>query len=125
MGPGRSKGRTALVGDSAYCASPASGPSTGLALVGAYVLAGELAAAGGDHPTGFAGYEHEMRHFAEQNRKLGPSNIKHMVMRTKRQISIRLAILSVLGRLPGKERMMAKVMEPIQKAANSITLQDY
>ncbi|WP_327253715.1 FAD-dependent monooxygenase [Streptomyces sp. NBC_01244] len=120
-----SKGRTALVGDSAYCASPASGQGTSLALVGAYVLAGELAAAGGDHTTGFAAYEREMRGFAEENQKLGPSNIKHMVMRTKRQISIQLTVLSLLGRLPGKQRMMAKVMEPIQKAANSITLKDY
>ncbi|MFZ3498822.1 FAD-dependent monooxygenase [Streptomyces sp. 5.8] len=120
-----SKGRTALVGDSAYCASPASGQGTSLALVGAYVLAGELAAAGGDHAIGFAAYEREMRAFAEENQKLGPSNIKHMVMRTKRQISIQLTVLSLLGRLPGKERMMAKVMQPIQKAANSITLKDY
>lgn len=120
-----SKGRTVLVGDSAYCASPASGQGTSLALVGAYVLAGELVAAGGDHRAGFAGYERAMRRFAEENQKLGPSNIKHMVLRTKRQISVQLTVLSLLGRLPGKERMMAKVMEPIQKAANSITLKDY
>lgn len=37
-----SKGRVALVGDAAYCASPASGQGTSLALVGGYVLAGEL-----------------------------------------------------------------------------------
>ncbi|AWZ11593.1 hypothetical protein DRB96_03880 [Streptomyces sp. ICC1] len=49
-----SKGRTALVGDSAYCASSASGQGTSLALLGAYVLARELAAASGDHRTGFA-----------------------------------------------------------------------
>ncbi|MFJ7267223.1 FAD-dependent monooxygenase [Streptomyces sp. NPDC099050] len=120
-----SKGRTVLVGDAAYCASPASGEGTILALVGAYVLAGELAAAGGDHRTGFAAYEREMRRFAEENQKLGPSNIKHMVMRTKRQISIQLTLLSLLDLLPGKERMVNKVMEPIQKVANSITLKDY
>ncbi len=45
-------------------------------------------------------------------------------MRTTRQISIQLTVLSLLGRLPGKERMTAKVMEPIQKAASSITLKD-
>jgi len=38
-----SAGRVALVGDAAYCPSPASGQGTSLALVGAYVLAGELA----------------------------------------------------------------------------------
>ena len=40
---GWSRGRVGLVGDAAYGASPASGQGTSLALVGAYVLAGELA----------------------------------------------------------------------------------
>jgi 2-polyprenyl-6-methoxyphenol hydroxylase-like FAD-dependent oxidoreductase len=37
-----SQGRVTLVGDAGYCASPLSGMGTSLALVGAYVLAGEL-----------------------------------------------------------------------------------
>jgi 2-polyprenyl-6-methoxyphenol hydroxylase-like FAD-dependent oxidoreductase len=37
-----SSGRVALVGDAGYCASPLSGMGTSLALVGAYLLAGEL-----------------------------------------------------------------------------------
>lgn len=37
-----SDGRVTLVGDAGYCASPLSGMGTSLALVGAYVLAGEL-----------------------------------------------------------------------------------
>jgi 2-polyprenyl-6-methoxyphenol hydroxylase-like FAD-dependent oxidoreductase len=37
-----STGRVTLVGDAGYCASPLSGMGTSLALVGAYVLAGEL-----------------------------------------------------------------------------------
>ena len=44
-----SRGRVTLVGDAGYCPGPAVGGSTSLAVVGAYVLAGELAAAGGDH----------------------------------------------------------------------------
>lgn len=40
-----SHGRVVLLGDAAHCPSPASGQGTGMALVGAYVLAGELAAA--------------------------------------------------------------------------------
>jgi 2-polyprenyl-6-methoxyphenol hydroxylase-like FAD-dependent oxidoreductase len=39
-----SRGRVVLVGDAGYCASPMSGQGTSLALIGAYVLAGELAA---------------------------------------------------------------------------------
>ena len=42
-----STGRVTLVGDAGYCASPLSGMGTSLALVGAYVLAGELGAAEG------------------------------------------------------------------------------
>jgi 2-polyprenyl-6-methoxyphenol hydroxylase-like FAD-dependent oxidoreductase len=40
--PTISKGRVTLAGDAGYCASPLSGMGTSLALVGAYVLAGEL-----------------------------------------------------------------------------------
>jgi 2-polyprenyl-6-methoxyphenol hydroxylase-like FAD-dependent oxidoreductase len=40
--PSISEGRVTLVGDAGYCASPLSGMGTSLALVGAYVLAGEL-----------------------------------------------------------------------------------
>ena len=35
-------GRVALVGDAAYCCSPLSGQGTSVALLGAYILAGEL-----------------------------------------------------------------------------------
>ncbi|WP_424528716.1 FAD-dependent monooxygenase [Sphaerisporangium viridialbum] len=120
-----SRGRVALVGDAAYCASPASGQGTSLALVGAYVLAGELAAAGGEHEAGFDGYEREMRGFAERNQSLGPANIKRMVMRSKAQVRISMTMLSLLKYLPGKDRMMAKVLEPIHRAANAIELKDY
>ncbi|OBA90899.1 FAD-binding monooxygenase, partial [Mycobacteriaceae bacterium 1482268.1] len=40
--PSWTSGRVALVGDAGYCASPLSGMGTSLALVGAYILAGEL-----------------------------------------------------------------------------------
>jgi 2-polyprenyl-6-methoxyphenol hydroxylase-like FAD-dependent oxidoreductase len=40
--PTISQGRVTLVGDAGYCASPLSGMGTSLALVGSYVLAGEL-----------------------------------------------------------------------------------
>ena len=38
-------GRVALVGDAAYCCSPLSGQGTSVALLGAYILAGELKSA--------------------------------------------------------------------------------
>ena len=66
-----STGRVALVGDAGYCAAPTSGRGTSQALIGAYVLAGELAAAGGDHSAAFTGYEHELRDYVEGNQKIG------------------------------------------------------
>jgi len=44
--PQWSSGRAVLVGDAGYCASPLSGMGTSLALVGGFVLAGELGPAG-------------------------------------------------------------------------------
>jgi 2-polyprenyl-6-methoxyphenol hydroxylase-like FAD-dependent oxidoreductase len=64
-------GRVGLLGDAAFSSSPMSGQGTGLALVGAYLLAGELAAAGWDPEAGFAGYEGRMRSFVEANQEIG------------------------------------------------------
>ncbi|WP_410670140.1 FAD-dependent monooxygenase [Amycolatopsis sp. cmx-4-68] len=63
-----SRGRVTLVGDAGYCPGPAVGGSTSLAVLGAYVLAGELAAAGGDHERAFAAYEREMTDLVRQSR---------------------------------------------------------
>ncbi|MEU4330367.1 FAD-dependent monooxygenase [Nonomuraea dietziae] len=120
-----STGRVTLVGDAAYCASPASGQGTSLALVGAYVLAGELASADGDHAKGFDRYESELRHFAEENQKLGPKNIRQMVVRSRAQVWFAMTMLSLMARLPGKDRLAAKVVEPIHRAATAISLKSY
>ncbi|MFI6365978.1 FAD-dependent monooxygenase [Nocardia sp. NPDC050630] len=66
-----SSGRVGLLGDAAFSSSPMSGAGTGLALVGAYILAGELAAAEWDPEAGFAGYERRMRSFVEANQEIG------------------------------------------------------
>lgn len=57
---GYTRDRVALVGDAGY-ANTLGGFGTGLALVGAYVLAGELVATGGDHPAALAAYDRRMR----------------------------------------------------------------
>ena len=66
-----SLGRVGLLGDAAFSASPMSGAGTGLALVDAYMLAGELAAADWNPEAGFAGYERRMRSFVEANQEIG------------------------------------------------------
>ncbi|MDJ1137435.1 FAD-dependent monooxygenase [Streptomyces iconiensis] len=65
-----SRGRVALVGDAGHCGSPASGQGTSMALLGAYTLAGELHAAGGDHVAAFAAYERELRAYVTANQAL-------------------------------------------------------
>ncbi len=70
-----SKGRVALVGDAGYCCSPLSGQGTSVALLGAYILAGELAAAGGDHEKGFAAYHAEFHDYVKRNQWLVIDNI--------------------------------------------------
>ncbi|WP_214326124.1 FAD-dependent monooxygenase [Nonomuraea sediminis] len=65
-----SAGRVALLGDAAYCAAPTSGRGTSQALIGAYVLAGELAAGDG-HAAAFDRYEQVMRPYVERNQAHG------------------------------------------------------
>jgi 2-polyprenyl-6-methoxyphenol hydroxylase-like FAD-dependent oxidoreductase len=55
-----SRGRVTLVGDAGYCPGPAVGGSTSLAVLGAYVVAGEMERAGGDYAAAFAAYERVM-----------------------------------------------------------------
>ncbi|MGW2045545.1 FAD-dependent monooxygenase [Streptomyces sp. NPDC001858] len=64
-------GRIALLGDAGYCAAPTSGRGTSQALIGAYLLAGELAQAHGDHTTAFPAYESAMRPFVAEHQAVG------------------------------------------------------
>ncbi|MEV6626631.1 FAD-dependent monooxygenase [Amycolatopsis sp. NPDC051106] len=63
-----SRGRVVLLGDAAY-GNTLGGFGTGLAVVGAYVLAGELLAAGGDHRVAFARYEELFRGYAKVSQR--------------------------------------------------------
>ena len=71
IAPRWSNGRCAMVGDAAFCPSPLSGMGTSLAIVGAYVLAGELAS-NADYGQAFAAYESRLRPFVNQVQKLPP-----------------------------------------------------
>ncbi|GHO48236.1 FAD-dependent monooxygenase [Ktedonospora formicarum] len=119
-----SRGRTVLLGDAAYCASPASGQGTGLALVGAYVLAGELVTASGDYQTAFARYEQAMRGYVAVNQKLAGA-VKDFVPQTQSEIWLRTQVLRALQYLPWKSIIGGKMMRDTQEAANAITLKSY
>jgi len=56
-----SRGRVALVGDAAFCVSLVAGQGSALAMISAYVLAGELFRARERHEEGFLRYEELLR----------------------------------------------------------------
>ncbi|MEV4582434.1 FAD-dependent monooxygenase [Nonomuraea jabiensis] len=120
-----SAGRIALVGDAAHSPSPLSGQGTSLALVGAYVLAGELKAAGGDHRVAFARYQEEMRGYVDVNLSLGESNAKQMVAGSGRQIRMQTTMMRMVSHLPWKDLALRPILKPLSAAANAITLKDY
>ncbi|MDX3535213.1 hypothetical protein PV721_12660 [Streptomyces sp. MB09-01] len=51
--------------------------------------------------------------------------VQRMVLRSAGQVRISMAMLSLLSRLPGKDRLMVKAVEPIHRAAAAITLKQY
>ncbi|MFI9842306.1 FAD-dependent monooxygenase [Nonomuraea sp. NPDC051941] len=120
-----SAGRIALVGDAAHSPSPLSGQGTSLALVGAYVLAGELKAAGGDHRVAFARYQEEMSGYVDVNLSLGESNAKQMVAGSPRQIRMQTTMMRMVSHLPWKDLALRPILKPLNAAANAITLKDY
>lgn len=95
-----SRGRVTLVGDAGYCPGPAVGGGTSLAVVGAYVLAAELAAAGGDHVTGFPAYERAMAETVRQSHTVGPAVLRTLVPGSRTQVRAMPQLLRVLTRLP-------------------------
>jgi 2-polyprenyl-6-methoxyphenol hydroxylase-like FAD-dependent oxidoreductase len=92
-----SSGRVALVGDAAYAPSFLSGQGTSLALVGAYVLAGELASQ--DNPSdAFAAYERMTKPFVEANQALAIEGNGYLLLpRTPQEVAARNRILASLA----------------------------
>ena len=63
------RGRVALIGDAAFCVSLLAGQGSALAMISAYVMAGELAAAHGRYQEAFVKYGMRLREYisAKQN----------------------------------------------------------
>lgn len=115
-----SDGRIALLGDAAFCASPMAGNGTSMALVGAYVLAGELATAP-DHGTAYRRYEEVMRDYVAKCQDFALGGVRSLMPRSRAFIRMRDVVLRVVPHLPGGARMFGD----LQKLANMVTLKDY
>lgn len=115
-----SKGRIALVGDAAYCASPISGMGTSLGLCGAYVLAGEL----GRHadPThAFAAYEKRMRPYVAQAQSVPKFAPRLASPHSRLGIALGHAVLR-MATAPGFKTLLGKILSP---KADAIELPNY
>ncbi|WIM88504.1 FAD-dependent monooxygenase [Candidatus Mycobacterium wuenschmannii] len=80
--PQWSAGRIALLGDAAFCPSPVGGGGSSLALIGAYVLAGELSRHG-EVSTALAGYERFMRPHVDAAQRVRPAVLRVANPRTR------------------------------------------
>jgi len=103
-----SNGRVALTGDAAWCTTPVSGIGTTIAVVGAYVLAGELAKTD-DHAEAFRSYEHLMRPFVEQGQGVSKLGYVWMYPHSKFGIAAQHSVLSLLSK-PGIRDVFLKTM---------------
>ena len=116
-----SAGRSVLLGDAAYCASPLSGMGTSMAVVGAYVLAGELAEAEGDYALAFMRYESLMREFVNKCQGMTDGGADWFIPRTRFRLWLSNQLWKVLPYTPWKNMMIEMPL----KIGNSICLKDY
>ncbi|GHF72163.1 FAD-dependent oxidoreductase [Kitasatospora xanthocidica] len=114
--PSWSNGRIALIGDAA-CGATIGGMGTGTAVVAAYVLAGELARARGDHRTAFERYERLLRDYARGCQKGGDRTGPFLAPRTKTGLRLRNAVLN-------RRWALDKMLE-LGKEVSSVELPDY
>jgi 2-polyprenyl-6-methoxyphenol hydroxylase-like FAD-dependent oxidoreductase len=101
--PTISQGRVTLAGDAGYCASPLSGMGTSLALVGAYVLAGELGQAesldADKVQAALQRYEAVMRPYIDRCQDL-PNGIDGYVPKSGSDIAITAKVMKWMQRWP-------------------------
>ncbi len=93
---GWSRGRSVLVGDAAYAPSLLAGEGAGLAMAGAYILAGELERANGDHTVAFSSYERRLRNLIQRKQLSARRNAGSFAPKTRiglfaRNVVLRLA----------------------------------
>lgn len=111
-----SAGRVALVGDAA-CGATFGGMGTGAAIVAAYVLVGELVAAGGDHRIAFPRYEGRLRAFAQRCQQGGARAGKFLAPRTRLGLELRNRLLS--------RRLLLNAMLRVGRDVSTVDLPDY
>ena len=98
------RGRVALVGDAGYSPAPAVGGGTSLAVIGAYLLATELKAAGGDHVRGFTAYEEALRPVVDHSRSIGPTILRTIIPTSQAQVWVTAQAIRMIPHVPAPQR---------------------
>jgi 2-polyprenyl-6-methoxyphenol hydroxylase-like FAD-dependent oxidoreductase len=121
-----SRGRVTLVGDAGYCPGPAVGGSTSLAVVGAYTLAGELAAHAPDHVAAFAAYKREIGDYVRRSRSFAIAAARKVVPAGPFDLWVILYAARLINLLPASvSRSIAKLNAKGVRLHDTITLKDY
>ena len=121
-----SRGRVTLVGDAGYSPGPAVGGGTSVAMVGAYILAGELARAGGDPVAALPEYENKMGDVVRRTRQLGTTTMRTLIPATPRQVELMVLAMRVVPRLPVfLQRRLWALQSTAAGALDSIALENY
>ena len=115
-------GRVCLLGDAGFAPTLLAGQGTSVAVVGAYVLAGELKRAQGDPSVAFPKYESAMRNYAELNQKLVFGAEEFRIPTSWEDIECRDAeVLKIME--TGDDTRTGGAL--LRTAADAIVLQDY
>jgi 2-polyprenyl-6-methoxyphenol hydroxylase-like FAD-dependent oxidoreductase len=122
--PRWSKGRVVLLGDAGYAPTLITGQGTSLAFVGAYVLAGELKTAGGDHNVAFDRYQKVMRSYVEQNQRIALCG-ELSIPNSWAELEQKNARMREIHHTPDSALAEDSAGALIQNAANAIELADY
>ncbi|BBY41014.1 FAD-dependent oxidoreductase [Mycobacterium mantenii] len=121
-----SRRRVTLVGDAGYCPGPAVGGSTSLAVLGAYVLAGELAEADGDHLRAFAAYELQMHEPVHRSRTFARGAAKGIIPGSRIGLWALTRGAQLVSAMPGSvSRSLAKLNTKGVRMHDSMPVPEY
>ena len=91
-----SHGRVVLLGDAGYCPALLTGQGSTLAMMGAYILAGELKVALGNHQRAFAQYEQAFRPVVRQEQKKVGATARFLVPATPLGLWVKTHVFPLL-----------------------------
>jgi 2-polyprenyl-6-methoxyphenol hydroxylase-like FAD-dependent oxidoreductase len=106
-----SSGRVALIGDAAACASLLAGEGAGLAMIEAYVLAGEIYRARGNLSLAFARYESHLRRFVAAKQQSALRFRAFFAPRTSLALAVRNLSVNCLSHPYFAKRFIARSIQ--------------